>query len=224
MTSTVSKTQPRRSSGIERRQALLEATLRLVAREGIRAVKHRAVASEAGVPLAATTYYFDSIEQLLTESFRFWTQTKDVHMAQYSQSLAEHLPAVAAAPAGSPERSELAGKIRDATVDYVLQQARMTDDRVIELAFKHEALRSEALRQLVIEQDQRFVDNVLAMLSATGNRDPDSEAEIILAVILRLEQQAVINSIDEVKIGKVITRQIERVLEVTVDKWYDRTN
>jgi DNA-binding transcriptional regulator YbjK len=42
--------------------------LALVGRDGAGSVTHRAVAREAGVPLAATTYYFSSREELLAEA------------------------------------------------------------------------------------------------------------------------------------------------------------
>jgi len=54
--------------GERRRRAILDATLALVGREGTAAVTHRAVAAEAGVPLAATTYYFDSKEELIRDA------------------------------------------------------------------------------------------------------------------------------------------------------------
>ena len=38
-----------------RRQAILDAALRIIVRDGVRAVRHRAVAAEAEVPLSATT-------------------------------------------------------------------------------------------------------------------------------------------------------------------------
>lgn len=49
----------RQARGTERRTALVEAAVRLLSDGGPGAVTMRAVASEAGVPLAATTYYFD---------------------------------------------------------------------------------------------------------------------------------------------------------------------
>ncbi len=39
---------------------MLDATLRVLAREGPRGVTHRAVAREAGTSVRATTYYVDS--------------------------------------------------------------------------------------------------------------------------------------------------------------------
>jgi DNA-binding transcriptional regulator YbjK len=56
--------------GEARRQALLDAVLPVLERGGPGAVTHRAVAAEAGVPLAAATYYFSSIDDLLTSAVR----------------------------------------------------------------------------------------------------------------------------------------------------------
>jgi DNA-binding transcriptional regulator YbjK len=53
----------------ERRAAIVEATLRVIGTRGADAVTHRAVAAEAGVPLASTTYYFASKEALVREAF-----------------------------------------------------------------------------------------------------------------------------------------------------------
>lgn len=51
----------------ERRRALLvTAAAELLADGGFGAVRHRAVAERAGLPLAATTYYFDSLDELVT--------------------------------------------------------------------------------------------------------------------------------------------------------------
>ncbi|MEQ3550973.1 TetR family transcriptional regulator [Pseudonocardia nematodicida] len=51
----------------ERRRALLvDAAADLLAEGGFEAIRHRAVAERAGVPLAATTYYFSSLEDLVT--------------------------------------------------------------------------------------------------------------------------------------------------------------
>lgn len=59
-------TEPRRQQrGVERRAAIVEATLSILENEGLEGVTHRRVADAAGVPLAATTYYFSSKDDLM---------------------------------------------------------------------------------------------------------------------------------------------------------------
>ncbi len=54
--------------GAARREHILRATLELIGEHGPDAVTHRAVAERAGLPLSATTYWFDSKEELLQET------------------------------------------------------------------------------------------------------------------------------------------------------------
>jgi DNA-binding transcriptional regulator YbjK len=68
-------TESRRARGEHRRRAILEATLTLVGRKGAGAITHRAVAEEAGVPLAATTYYFSSKSELVREALTYAAET-----------------------------------------------------------------------------------------------------------------------------------------------------
>lgn len=51
--------------GERRRQALVEAAAALLVEGGFDAVRHRAVAERACLPLASTTYYFDSLDDLV---------------------------------------------------------------------------------------------------------------------------------------------------------------
>jgi DNA-binding transcriptional regulator YbjK len=61
----------RTARGEARRLRILDAVLEIVGREGTGAVTHRAVAAVAGVPLAATTYYFSSRDHLLAEALDY---------------------------------------------------------------------------------------------------------------------------------------------------------
>lgn len=51
--------------GGRRRHALIEAAAALLDEGGFDAVRHRAVAQRAALPLAATTYYFRSLDELV---------------------------------------------------------------------------------------------------------------------------------------------------------------
>lgn len=61
MTSSAAST----AKGERRRHALIEAAAALLDEGGFAAVRHRAVAERAGLPLAATTYYFHSLDDLV---------------------------------------------------------------------------------------------------------------------------------------------------------------
>ncbi|CAJ1504009.1 TetR family transcriptional regulator [[Mycobacterium] kokjensenii] len=54
--------------GERRRYALISAAADLLREGGFEAVRHRAVAQRAGLPLASTTYYFDTLEDLITHA------------------------------------------------------------------------------------------------------------------------------------------------------------
>ena len=54
--------------GERRRYALVSAAAELLREGGFEAVRHRAVARRAGLPLASTTYYFSSLDDLIASA------------------------------------------------------------------------------------------------------------------------------------------------------------
>ncbi|HEU5160742.1 MAG TPA: TetR family transcriptional regulator [Streptosporangiaceae bacterium] len=61
--------QPAQERGRRRRDTLLDAAVELLGEGGFDAVSHRAVADRARLPLAATTYYFRSRDDLIAAAF-----------------------------------------------------------------------------------------------------------------------------------------------------------
>jgi DNA-binding transcriptional regulator YbjK len=59
------------------REAIVTATVRIVARDGVGAVTHRRVAEEAGVSLSSTTWHFGSKAEIL-EAALAWTAQREV--------------------------------------------------------------------------------------------------------------------------------------------------
>ena len=57
--------------GERRRHALVSAAADLLCQGGFEAVRHRAVARRAGLPLASTTYYFSSLDDLLVHAVEY---------------------------------------------------------------------------------------------------------------------------------------------------------
>ncbi|WP_317492542.1 TetR family transcriptional regulator [Haloechinothrix sp. LS1_15] len=71
----------RRSRQRPRRDAVLKAAVEVVAEEGISGVTHRAVTQRAGVPLATVSYYFSSIDELISEALHEFVRERVAEMA-----------------------------------------------------------------------------------------------------------------------------------------------
>lgn len=95
---TPAPTQARRGGDTDRRRRILEATLVVLGRDGPGALTHRAVAAEADVPLAATTYYFASKDELLREALELLVALEAERLAEQRDRLGAALadPEVAA--------------------------------------------------------------------------------------------------------------------------------
>ena len=96
----------RQVRGERRRQAILEAALRLISQHGVGALTHRAVAEEADVPLASTTYYFDSLDELLDGALHLFVDEEATRLT----ALAERLEGTGPAPGG--DRAAVPGGAR----------------------------------------------------------------------------------------------------------------
>lgn len=79
--------------GERRRQELVTAAAELLRAGGFDAVRHRAVAEKAGLPLASTTYYFESLDDLVTAAVELTSR----------EELGEGHQQLEAAPAELPE-------------------------------------------------------------------------------------------------------------------------
>ncbi|KAF1054989.1 MAG: HTH-type transcriptional regulator RcdA [Stenotrophomonas maltophilia] len=92
-----------RQGSEQRRQAILDAAMRLIVRDGVRAVRHRAVAAEAGVPLSATTYYFKDIQDLITDTFSLFVERSAEALVAFWASVEGELQGMAASLTEQPE-------------------------------------------------------------------------------------------------------------------------
>jgi TetR/AcrR family transcriptional regulator, regulator of biofilm formation and stress response len=169
-TSTANSTRPR---GAARREALLDAVLQVVADEGVDAVTHRRVADAAGLPLASTTYWFDSKEHLLTAALERAAE-RDIERLQTF---------IREAP--SPERgTDPLDRVVGAILDPV-QDAGPTSRSLLlaTYALLLEAARRPELRDATLRWTEAYWEALTPLLAAAGSRDPRSHAELLLAAV-----------------------------------------
>lgn len=206
-----------RADSRERRRAILEATLRIIVREGIRGVRHRAVAKEADVPLAATTYYFKDIGDLITDAFNLYAEDslagtralEESSFAFLNQFSPEELQATEA-------RSQLADALAQFIIKHITEQIADRDMRVLENTFRNEALRNEKLAINSRIPQQQMLDSIITFFTLLHSSDPEADAHIIMGVILHMEHLALSSPGEQPTelVTRTISRMIRRVLQM----------
>lgn len=184
-----------RQGSEQRRQEILDAAMRIVVRDGVRGVRHRAVAAEAGVPLSATTYYFKDIEDLLTDTFAQYVERSAAYMAKLWATTEDLLRKTMARNDGSPAaRAALADDIARMTADYVHRQLVTRREYLMaEQAFRQEALLSPRLAELVRSHQQILLQGTCQLLEVLGSREPHQDAKVLTAIIGRMEYQGLLD-------------------------------
>ena len=185
-----------RQGSEQRRQEILDAAMRIVVRDGVRGVRHRAVATEAGVPLSATTYYFKDIEDLLTDTFAQYVERSAAFMAKLWESTEILLRQLLAQARNVPlSRAQLADEIAKMTAEYVHRQLLTRRDYLMaEQAFRQEALLSPRLAELVCSHQQILLQGTCQLLQVVGSREPQQDAKVLTAIIGRMEYQGLLTN------------------------------
>ncbi len=154
--------------GERRRSALVCAAAELLCDGGFDAVTHRAVAERAGLPLASTTYYFSSLEELTETAVEYLGVTEVTQLRERVKALPRRRRGAEAAAdllvdllAGEPTREQLISRY----------------ERYIACA-RHPSMR-HVERRLLKER----VDAVSAAMARSGRRArPDMMAALLYSV------------------------------------------
>jgi DNA-binding transcriptional regulator YbjK len=157
-----------RASAQRRRAALLAAAADLSAEVGAGAVTHRAVAARAGVPLSTTSYFFSSIDELVTEALR--------HSAQ---ARVDDFDAAEAAGVLGGDETPMA-EVVDGVVDRMLDTSRTIEGSQVE--FYLAAGRQPELQPDASAMVNRFAERVEEHLSRSGAQHPADAAWAIQAL------------------------------------------
>lgn len=156
--------------GEARREAILRATLSVIAAHGTDGVTHRAVAAEAGVPLSATTYWFESREALLEETLRFAAREETERLERIVLDLAP--------------RELSAGEWAGALAELLVSEVEAEPERHMALyELGMEAARNPALRPEVERMHAAQLNLAELGARAAGSDDPAADAPIIVAAL-----------------------------------------
>jgi DNA-binding transcriptional regulator YbjK len=171
-----------RPRGAARREALLQAVLRIVAETGADAVTHRRVAEVAGLPLASTTYWFDSKEHLLTAALELAAQRDTARLLADAAQVSEDQ--------GQSASVDAAVALIVDPLDGDLQASR--GSLMATYALLLEAARRPALRDVARRWTDVYLVTLGRLLERAGSHRPRQDAELLLAAAdgLLIEQLA----------------------------------
>lgn len=169
-------TRPR---GVARRDALLDAVIQIVAEFGVDEVTHRRVAEVAGLPLASTTYWFASKEEMLT--------------AALGSAAERDLAWLQARAAELEGTDDVPGAIVALLYDPIEEQLRHSRSSLLgAYVLWLEAARRPALREIASRWTDAYLTTTADLLEQGGSQDPTGDARMVVATIdgLILQQLA----------------------------------
>jgi TetR/AcrR family transcriptional regulator, regulator of biofilm formation and stress response len=159
---------PRRATQrAERRSVILAATVRLLTSRGLAAVTHRAVAREADVPLAATTYYFSSKDELVTEALAILVSDELERISKLAAEMGTRL--------SSPSESATA------LAEVLLPDADAAQRLLAKFEVYLEAARRPGLRATAAHWQRELTGLAAAALALAGAREPRRLAPLLVA-------------------------------------------
>lgn len=208
-----------RADSRQRRKAILEATLRLIVKDGIRGIRHRAVAREAAVPLAATTYYFKDLNDLISDSFTYFVEQSLDHTRQLQEdSFAAARGLSAEERASGDGRKLLVQQLTRFILTHVRTQAGNRDFRLIELAFRNEALRNEQLTRAIRMANEATEVLIQEFFTLLGLTDAQAATQIAQGTILNLEYQILSGAIalDSPLLERTVTMMIKGLIPASI--------
>lgn len=209
-----------RARSEQRRRTILEAALRIVVSEGVRGVRHRAVAKEAGVPLSATTYYFNDISDLIADTFTLFAESAmndvvDPIYQHIGDFVAEHQSALNSDP---ELLDQLLERLTSLIVSLLQMELRDKRDHMLaEQAFMHECLRDPRLREVARTYFDHLLDKMVQLCRLIGVDDPDIAGEVLMGTIFRIEQEALMGPTEQFNLQKahrMLKRQLQSLVPV----------
>lgn len=169
--------------GERRRYALVSAAAELLREGGFEAVRHRAVAQRAGLPLASTTYYFSSLDDLIARA------VEHIGMLEVAQSMAR--------VAELPRRRRGTEATADILIDLLVgeESGPMLTEQLISRYERYIACaRLPALRDIQSRILHQRDDAVVEAIERSGRR---VRVELLSALVCAIDGAVVAALVDD---------------------------
>jgi DNA-binding transcriptional regulator YbjK len=178
--------------GERRRYALVSAAAELLCEGGFEAVRHRAVARRAGLPLASTTYYFSSLDDLIASA------VAHIGLLEVAQLRAQ--------VATLSRRRRSAETTADLLVDLLVgseSDPRLTEQLISRYERHIACARLPGLREIQRRNLRQRVDAVAEVIERSGR---SVRAELVAALICTVDGAVVSALVDDRQDPRTVAR------------------
>ncbi len=202
-----------RPRGEKTRQKILDATLRVIAREGVAGTTHRAIAKEAGVQLSLTTYYFRDLNELISLAFTAFMKRDHDALAEEWEQAFRYLEQFSPADREDDEtRKRIIEYCTRRIVDHIRHGLDgHPEGLAVEHQFFYEALNDPGLEKLSELHREKLLEPFVRFCGYFNGNDPATDARLLFGTITRLEYQALPALPDDVDY-KTIRKEIRRIV------------
>jgi DNA-binding transcriptional regulator YbjK len=177
--------------GERRRYALVSAAAELLCEGGFEAVRHRAVARRAGLPLASTTYYFSSLDELIASA------VAHIGMLEVAQLRAE-VAALSRRRRGPETTADLlVDLLVGSESDHLTEQLISRYERYIACA------RQPALRDIQRRNLHHRIDAISEVIERSGR---SVRLELVSALICAVDGAVVSALVDDQEDPRAVAR------------------
>ncbi len=210
----------RQRRGQRTRQAILDATLEVIADGGVRAVTHRAVAARAEVNLSLTTYYFSDIFDMVSSAFDDF-RLKGI--ARIEQAWSDVFASVHRYSAQQRRRKSVRQALRlELTrigVDFLYHELTCRRAGIaVEHHFYFEALHDPRLHDLFEAWHQATREQMTQFAAVFNRHSPEIDAELLIGTIFRIEHRALAGPVDRTEMEAMLGRALGWVMNLS-DPW-----
>lgn len=180
-----------RSDGKISKESILEATLILILDQGLRGIKYKTVSEVAGVTPSSIAYYFNSIEALIEESFKFYfskyaeamIDTRLIGERVLQQYKNQDLTV-------NGVKHDLIDSYVESVLDIVAHQSpEVSTFLLLDRIFRNETLTNPSLYRILKVQDQYDIDAITDFLSQLGCENPEIESVQFMSLLWYLSEK-----------------------------------
>ncbi|MEM8564377.1 MAG: hypothetical protein AAGF57_19210 [Pseudomonadota bacterium] len=177
----------------------MNATLKVICRDGLRGVTHRSVATEANVHLSLTTYYFTDIEQMMLEAFQLFCDQDKPELESVLSSARDYLNGFSSQELRRRDtRKQVCKAMAELTGKHVYHQiVAHPESLALEQILFNESRLYGGLRQLSQRQRLKQIEPLTNLCRIFSKNHPEISAELLFGSITSIEYHALKTPRDE---------------------------